>query len=274
MSVIITADSAADLPDEVCEKMNIRVVPMNVVVGGREYKDGGTLTSGDILYSKVPVTTSAISPGEYGEFFSEFTKSGNSVVHISLSSKLSSTYRNALLASKVLGGVRVVDSLNLSGGMAVLCCAAAKKALLGASTDEILDALESTKKKIDMGFVLSDIDRLRRGGRCTALEAFGASVLGLRPSVKVDDGALVLARMYRGSKIAARKKYIADAMNAGEYDKSVCFVNHTLDADAAQKIKKKIESEYGYEKVYLTSAGCCTASHGGKDSVGIALMRL
>lgn len=85
--VVITADSAADLPRNVADRYNIEIMPMYVVINGEEKKDGAEITAHEIFdfadnTGEIP-KTSAVSPGEYSDFFERFIKEGSSVVHLS-----------------------------------------------------------------------------------------------------------------------------------------------------------------------------------------------
>lgn len=139
---VITVDSAADIPADIAEEFGIKVMPMYIVRGGKALRDGVDITARDIFdeFDKTGTLpkTSAVSPGEYLKFFGEFCKQGKAVVHLSFCSKLSSTHRNAKIASARLGDVYVLDTDNLGGGIALPALKGCKMRDSGASAEEII----------------------------------------------------------------------------------------------------------------------------------------
>ncbi len=269
MPVKITTESAGDLSPEIAEEFDIGIVPMNIIVGGKVYKDGVSIKTNDVLRAKLPVTTGAVNPMQYKEFFSEYLKDGYRIVHIALSSAVSSTYQNALSASKELDGVFVVDSLNLSGGTGLLCIIASQLASSGMAAEKIVKIIEKRRKNVRTSFVLEDIDALRRGGRCSSLEAFGASFLAIKPSIEIVGGKLVQAKKYRGKTDAVHRKYLEKSITE-QTDKSVCFLNHTLENDVqVSEIENLLLEKYGFERVFVNKAGCCISAHCGKNCMGV-----
>ena len=151
---VITVDSAADIPADIAEEFGIKVMPMYIVRGGKALRDGVDITARDIFdeFDKTGTLpkTSAVSPGEYLKFFGEFCKQGKAVVHLSFCSKLSSTHRNAKIASARLGDVYVLDTDNLGGGIALPALKGCKMRDSGASAEEIYTELEKLRGKHPM----------------------------------------------------------------------------------------------------------------------------
>lgn len=139
--VVITADSAADLPKEIAEKYGIEIMPMCVIFRGKPMKDSVDITASEIFdyvdkTGEIP-KTSAVSLGEYMDFFSRFLKEGKAVVHLSFCSELSSTYRNARIVSSRLGDVYPLDTRSLGGGIALLALKGCEMRDKGMSAEEI-----------------------------------------------------------------------------------------------------------------------------------------
>ena len=101
-TIVITSDSACDLSEELVDKYNVKIIPLHVSIGDKDYKDCVDLMPDDIyrIYDKTGLLpkTSATNVLEYVEFFKQFTAKGCSVIHISLSSQVSCVYQNATLA--------------------------------------------------------------------------------------------------------------------------------------------------------------------------------
>lgn len=269
MPVKITTESAADLSTALREEFKIGVIPMNIISDGEVYKDGVTLFSKEMLKKRMPATTSAVNIEQYRRFFSLVRADGGDVIHISLSSRLSSTYSNACVAAKDFDNVYVLDSRNLSGGTGLLCVIASQLAESGMKAEKIAEIVEKKREFICTSFIIEDIDRLRKGGRCSSVEAFGASILGIKPSMEISDGKIVQAKKYRGKNSAVREKYLEKRANEIT-DKSVCFFNHTIEnEEEVGKLKALLENKYGFEKVFVNRAGCCISAHCGAECCGV-----
>ena len=121
--IMVSCDSACDLSDEMRERYAIQVTSMYIQQDGKVFRDGIDITPDDIYATYeakgVLPTTSAIPPEEYREFFERFTAQGFAVLHIGLSSGISSTCQDAMIAASELEDVYVVDSqaLSCSGGL-------------------------------------------------------------------------------------------------------------------------------------------------------------
>lgn len=273
MPVKITTESASDLTDEMISEFKIDVIPMNIIIDGKTYKDKVDLNADEMLTHKGRISTSANNPEEYKSFFSSVRTNDCDIIHISLSSKLSSAYQNACIAAKSVGNVHVVDSLNISAGTALLCIIASQLASSGESVPEIVRLIESKRAGVHTSFILEDLERMKNGGRCTAIEVLGANLLGIKPSVEVVQGRLCASKRYYGRGAVARLKFMEKAIKTDDPDKSVCFLYHSLEsADEVRSLKDLLETEYGFERVFVNHAGCCTSAHCGRNCMGLIFL--
>ena len=147
----ITCDSTCDLTNELYEKNNVSVVPLSIALGDEIRRDSIDINADEIFQfvktsNQLP-KTSAISIGEYEDIFGKYISEGYTVIHINISSELSSSHQNACLAAEELGNVYVVDSRNLSSGSGHLVLLAAAMAESGMEAKDIVDALNEKKEK-------------------------------------------------------------------------------------------------------------------------------
>lgn len=203
MQVKITSDSTCDLSPELLERYGIDLMPLTVSLGDRAGKDGIDIHPADI-YRYVETSgalpkTSCINVSEYAAFFSRFVSQGYRVVHFCLGSKFSSSYQNACLAAKECGNVYIVDSGNLSTGQGLLVLKGAEMAQSGNSAEMIQTACSEAVPRVEASFVIDSLDYLHKGGRCSALAAFGANILKLKPCIEVREGVMLPAKKYRGA---------------------------------------------------------------------------
>ena len=131
--VCITYDSTCDLTPALLERFQIRVIPLTIIEGEQTFLDDGSYTS-EHLYetfrrSGTLPKTAAVSPQEFLDFFLPILAEGMDIVHIDISSELSCTCQNAVLAAQELkdqGQIHVVDSRQLSTGGGLLALQGAK----------------------------------------------------------------------------------------------------------------------------------------------------
>lgn len=278
---IISTDSPADVPQTLCARYGIHVIGLHVTLGDRSFTDGVDVAPDDLYayYKKTGALpkTSAVSIAEYRDFFAALTAGGCEVVHVAFSSKLSATYQNACLAAEEVGRVHVVDSKSLTTGMALLCICAAELAEAGADAQTVVRALEARREKVVTTFLLDKLEFLRKGGRCSALTALGANVLGIKPQIVMRDGALTVGKKYRGRLEGCQMQYVRDllAEYAGRMDLSRCFLSHTAGVSDEQLGALRREAEAaGFREVFVTTVGCTITTHCGERTFTFEFMCL
>jgi DegV family protein with EDD domain len=261
------------------ERYNISVIPLSVALGDRLCRDGVDVEPKDPFSyveetGKLP-TTSAISVGEYEDFFRPFVADGYEVVHINLSSELSSSHQNARIAAQEVGNVYVLDSKSLSTGSGHLAILAAELASAGHDAAYIVNALDERKCCLDVSFVLQTLDYLHKGGRCSGVARFGANMLKLRPEIVMENGSLHVGKMYRGSM----EKTILDYVRGRFTDeKEVCFdrifVTHSgVPREILDKVVALVKELRPFEEVIETEAGSTISCHCGPECIGVLFFR-
>ena len=279
--VIISSDSTCDLGDELREKWNIQYFPYHINLEGKDYLDNVTITPDD-LYSayrerKALPKTSAINVDEYINHFKKFTDEGFEVVHINLGSGLSSSCQNACIAAEEFDGVYVVDSKNLSTGTGLLVLKACEMAKDGADAKSIAEKLRSLTSYSHASFVINTLEFLRAGGRCSALAAFGANLLGIKPSINVDNndgGKMNVGKKYRGKYDKVLLSYVADTLaKHPDYDDSIVFITHSgTDQAYIESVKQYLQENTTFKEIHVTKASCTISCHCGPDTLGILFM--
>ncbi len=277
--VIISTDSPSDIGHELAEKYGIAICPLHVVLNGEDRLDGVNITPEEIIESysstKALPSTSAIPVGEYEEKFAELTQSGAEVVHIALSSEISSSCRNAQIAAEDFDGVYVVDSRQLTTGIAILLIKAAKMAESGMSAAEIAKEIEALRDKVDTSFVLDNLEFLAKGGRCSGVTALGANILGIRPSLEMNGGKLSMCKKYRGKIEKVQQQYLLERIEAlGEVDDELAFFTHSpCDPEQAAALTQLTQSSGKFKEVIKIQAGCTITAHCGPNCIGLIALK-
>ena len=278
MKVRMTADSTCDLSPELVRKYDVGIAPLSVIIDGEVFHDGVDVTPRDVFRASEAgksVRTAAVNTYEYKEFFREQLKNCDQLVHICISSEFSTCYADACEASAGMENVFVVDSRNLSTGSGLLVLEGADLAAEGKTGAEIAEALRSKTGMVDASFVVRTVDYLRRGGRCSGLEALGAKMLHIRPSIVVRDGKMHPGEKYRGRYEHYLKHYIRDQLeNDRDIDFRRVFVTHSPSEEGLVRFAIDTVKSYGlFQEVLETMAGCTVCSHCGPDTLGVLFMR-
>ena len=273
MKIAITAESTIDLPKELLEKYDIKTVPFTVILGDKEGRDG-EITS-DIIFDYVKETgilpkTTAINEYEYTEFFEEMLKEVDAIVHLSLSSGVSSSCSHAISAAEKLKNVYVIDSLSLSTGIALQAIYAKQLADAGKTPSEIVELVKARQDSLQVSFIVERLDYLHKGGRCSGFKLLGANVLKIRPRIVLKNGKMGNDKTYRGAMPFAVKKYCQECLNEFDNpDKSIVFLTYTSATPEMRDAAYNTLVEAGFENIYETRAGATITSHCGEDTLGI-----
>ena len=203
--VKILVDSASDVTEEEAKNLGISMLPMEITFGDETFLDGVNLSHErffEMLIESADLPkTSQINEFRFNEEFEKLTSDGSELVVITLSSKLSGTYNCARNAAKNYAGkVFVVDSLQATIGIRILCEYAIRLVKEGRSAKDIAKLLDDKKAKIKLMAVLGTLKYLKKGGRISSLVAFAGEMLSIKPVVSVVNGEVKLVGKAMGSK--------------------------------------------------------------------------
>lgn len=277
--VIISADSTCDLPQELLERFDIRIIPLTVLLGEDSYFDDANFSPDKIYeYYKASGTlpkTSAPSVQQFIDFFTPMTESGCEVVHLSISSELSATFSSSRIAASELEGVYTIDSRSLSTGIALLVLEAAKCRDEGMSAAEIAAHIEALIPNVETSFVIDTLEFLWKGGRCSGVAALGANMLKLRPAIGMKDGKLDVYKKYRGNMQNVYKQYARETLSDKEFYGEYIFITDSGDVsdEARESVREIIEELAPGHQIFSCRAGSTISSHCGPGTMGVLFIR-
>ena len=274
--VIITADSTCDLSPSLISRYKIGIIPLYVHLGEKEYKDGVDITPSDLYkwsdeHNETPRTS---APGiEDIESFLD-KDSADEYVIFTISSSMSSSYNNCILAAEDLemtDRVHVIDSANLSTGIGLQVIKAAELAAAGMTASEIAAEIEKIKGKVRASFVVDTLTYLYRGGRCSGVSAFLGSALRLHPRIEVIDGAMHPEKKYRGKNTRFIMDYVRDMENdLRSAVRDRVFITHSgCDREIVEDVRAYLEGLDRFDEILETTAGAVISSHCGPGTLGV-----
>ena len=279
MKIKILSDSTCDLSKALLEENNITLVPLTVIKNDEQFKDGVTITP-DVIFEHVAnggnlCNTSANSVGEYQEWFEKFSPEYDGVIHINIGSGFSSCYQNACLAAEDYPNVRVIDSMNLSTGQGLVVLEAARLAKEATDLDELANALREFTTRVESSFLLSRLDYMVKGGRCSSAAALGANLLNLKPCIEVKNGKMAVVKKYRGNFEKCLPMYVKDRLaDREDLTRDILFVTKTPVSNEAYSAVMNAVNQYGnFETTYETNAGCTVSCHCGPGTLGVLFVR-
>lgn len=276
--VKIISDSTCDLSQELVKKYDIDILPLHILLGDAEYRDGKDI-SPDSIFSwadanKATPKTSAPSLADAVALLRPFVAEGREVICFSISGSMSTSGNVMRLAAEELDAsslVTVIDSENLSTGIGLLVIEAAIMAEQGHSAAEITAAIREIIPKVRASFVVDTLVYLWRGGRCNAVAALAGSALKLHPKIVVENGAMRAAKKYRGKIDAAIMSYVKDLesdLKTARPDR--VFITHSgCSREVVEEVRAYLNSLHRFREIHETRAGGVISSHCGPGTLGV-----
>ncbi len=272
----IITDSASDIVAS--ERTDLTVLPMSIRFGEEEFFDGVTISHHEfyekLIESDTLPVTSLIGPAVFEEACQKAVESGEKVLIITLSSKLSGTFQSAQLAAREFeGDVYVIDSLNATIGEQILVNYALSLLDRRTPLSKIVKILEHAREKIHIIGLLDTLEYLKKGGRISKTAAFVGGTLSIKPVVTVSGGEVVMLGKARGSRNGNNFLIKEIEKTDGvDFDKPFCLGYTGLDDTMLQKYIKDSEALWtGYtEHLPICSVGATIGTHVGPNAIVVA----
>ncbi|MBC2934151.1 DegV family protein [Nocardioides sp. zg-1228] len=278
--VVVVTDSTASLPAELAKSRDIRVVPLQVVIGAQVLDEGPDGATPDVvaeaLRDFVPVSTSRPAPALFAELYRSLAAEGaEEVVSVHLSREMSGTFESAQLAGlEVDLPVHVVDSgqVGIATGYAALTAADVLDA--GGTGEQAAQAALARGQAATSLFYVDTLEHLRRGGRIGAAAAIVGSALSVKPLLEIAEGRVApRERVRTASRALARLAELA-VESAGDRPVDVC-VSHLANAARAEELAEALGERLsdGLEgrEVMCGELGAVLGAHVGPGMVAVCV---
>ncbi len=270
--VHIVTDSACDLTDQLVKEHNVIVVPLNIRFGEEEFEDRRQLSPAEFWercrsMSSLP-ETAAPSPGSFQAAYRQAADEGaDSVLCLTISSKVSGTYASAKTAADSFEGipVQVVDTYSLTMGQGLLVIAAAEDAAAGIPVDQIVAATKDRIPRTRVYGVLGGLEHLQRGGRIGGAQALLGSILNIKPVIQLKDGEVA-----EESKQRTRARALAHLKSKVSADSPL---ERLAAADGAcddfADVLKSLEGIATEHPILSCELGPVVGTHAGPNTIGV-----
>lgn len=276
MTYQIITDATADLNDELLSGLpEVRIIPMNVQVNGREYLfgPGGNIDCDEFyafLRSGQFASTSQINPATYREYFEPILQEGRDLLYLCFSSGLSKTLESARMAIAELQEeypertILCLDTLCAAVGEGLFVMEAARKQMQGMDIHSLYNWLEEHRLNLCHWVTVDTFDHLKHGGRVSATSAAVGTMLGIKPLIHVDEnGKLVAVGKPRGKKKALEA--LVSNMEKGwqpEISKQV-IIGHGDSLEVARELRDLVAARFPEAEILIAPIGPVIGAHAG-----------
>ena len=277
-SVAFVSDTACDLPDELVVEHGIGLVPTQLILEDRVYRDRLELTSEEFfarLRAGYDASTSQPTPQAFEEAFRDAGRASDHVIAVVLSKALSGTYVNAQAAARRLDPVgerlSVVNSRSASLGEGLLVLRGLELAAQGWAPGEIVRELERVRDRSGGFFTVDNFERLVRSGRVGKTRAWLGTKLHLKPIMAISQDGTVdpVARVRGKPAVRARVLELLDrALAAGPRELRLGVVHADIPEFAAE-LSQELVARYRPKQCVVTPITPVIAAHAGIGAWGV-----
>ncbi|NLM45054.1 MAG: DegV family protein [Clostridiales bacterium] len=274
--IALITDSSCDLPSEILSKYSIFTLPLRVIYGNKEYRDGIDITPQEI-YSRMPdeiPKTSMASPSDCASLLQNLQNKGiKNILSINISGGLSGTYDMVKMVSKDFPDLNVIaiDSKSLSIGLGFMVYEAAKMISEGFDIDYIKNKVLSLRDKIKIFYCLPVLEYLKKGGRINTVAATIGDIIDIKPIISINEEG----KYYSHAKVRGRKrsldKLVEIAKEISEGHTVRLAVMHGSAEKEAQKIKDTLSKLPNVKDIIFGQIGPALGVHTGPGLVGVCV---
>lgn len=277
--IAVVTDSACDLPQEILDRYQIHVIPLNLAFGENQYLDQLTVKP-DQFYRMLDEDpdfpkTSQPSVAVFADMYRRLSHHYHSIISIHLSGGLSGTLNSARLAAEQVTGVSiaVVDSKNLSSSLGLMVLTVAEAVASGKRFADVVKLAESLPGKTRILVGVPTLKSYIRGGRISPLKGWIATLLNLKPiiSVNAEGKGVLFGKAFSRSKNLEKIVGIVSRLHSKTPVRRY-VVGHSADEPAALDFAGKIEASIGMKPEFIASISPVIGAHAGPGSVCVCFM--
>ncbi len=259
----IVTDSTNCLPAELIKEYGIRVAPVHLIIEGRDYRDQVDITPTEFWKifrtSKEMWTTSAVSPGDFANAFTELAKSTDSTVCIVVSKALSATHESAVQAGEMVRAenpnlnIEIIDSKTSTGALGFVVLEAARAARAGKSLAEVVQVVQDMISRVKFFFAPDTLKYLIKIGRAPKTAIIG-ELLQVKPIIGMVNGTGLIENLGRVRTKRKAMVKIADMIKEHiDTKKPVRVMVHYSDRiEDGEQLREMVTFRYNCAEVYLT----------------------
>jgi hypothetical protein len=273
--LVIVTDSTSDLPQKLCERYKIEVVPLYVRFGDETYREKEDLTIEDFYKKLISCPhhpkTSQPNVGDFVKRYTKLKERYENILSIHISTHLSGTLQAASLASKGVDGVniKVIDSRLVSMGLGFVCIEAARLAREGYKIGDIEREIKRVIDDVRIFFTVDTLRYLKRGGRIGRVKGVIGTLLGIKPILTISDGRVCLVSKAKGKRSVIPEVVRLMEQNTKPGTSLRISILHSGCEDRAKELEDVIKRSFSCKEIVVSKIGCVVGSHIGPGALGI-----
>lgn len=278
----IYTDSSCDLPKEMIEQYDLKVMQLEVIIDDQPpvlNRDIEAKEFYDKLRAGANAKTAAVTPGFFQEHMKKSLEEGKDILYLGFSTGLSTTYNSGAMILDELKEefperkIMHLDTLCASAGQGLIVHYAALQREAGKSMEEVYEGVMAMKDKIHHEVTVDDLFFLKRGGRISATSAVAGSILQIKPLIVVtEEGKLENVAKARGRKNAMRT-LVSNMKETADIDTwNYVFISHGDCWEDVNAVKDMVEAEFPKAKVIISDVGPVIGAHTGPGVIALCFL--
>ena len=277
--IAITADCICDLPKELLERFQIRLMYCYVHTREGRFCDISEVSSDSLLeYLQVEgnhAHSSTAPPSEYEYFFADMLGRAEQVIHITATTDLSGAYPYALQASKSFDNVTVIDSGHISSGHGLMVLFAAKMAEEGKSVKVICDSMKEFGNLVCSNFLVPSTESLNRNGKVNGVVHKICSALQLHPVLYMSKNKLKVWKIEIGNMRQVNRRYVKKLLHhSNDIDTRILFLTYAgCSMSQLDVILEEVKKYVDFQKIVVQKASATVSSNCGVGTFGLMFLR-
>ena len=278
-NIKIICDSLSDVNKEYLQQYDIDVVPLTLILNGKEYRDGIDIEPEEfykiLREEDVHPKTSQATYAQFKEDFDKYTKEGKTILYISGSGTATGTCQSAVMAKNdTEGDIYIYDTSNLSFGAGFFVVKAAKMIKEGKTIEEVFTELDELKEKSILMFTVDTLEYLKKGGRISSTKAAVGSLLNIKPILEVKDGLVSQVGQARGKKNVTNKMIDLVKEKLGDdLEQEEVYIGYSDDLKEREKLTEIAKEVFKPKKIGYFMVGTCIGAHSGPGVGGILVFK-
>lgn len=281
--VLISTECVADLPTALLEENRIEIIYFDIKTESGVFRDTDEIDSHNVMEymmgGKQMAYSIPPSANNFQVYFSNLLKKYQKIVHICISSGISSSYQNAMLATEQMGEegkrVHIVDSKSLSGGQGLITLEAVRLKNSGLSCEEIVSRLNGFIPRVSTTFLSNNADYLYYNGKVKKGIRDLCHILRVHPVLSMENGKLSVRKVYIGNYNRGAKKYIKRVIKkSNTVIRQRAFINYAgCSVDMLETIKSNLDAIVHFEELYCQQASATISCNCGPKTFGILFVK-
>ncbi|NLW17672.1 MAG: DegV family protein [Firmicutes bacterium] len=277
--IALVTDSTCVLPQELIEQYNIHVVPLNVIFGEKNYRDGVDIQAEQFFAMLKTEThhprTSQPSPGDFVVVYEQLKDKYDHVISIHLSSKLSGTYQSAQMARDLLPDLNItlIDSQSASIGLGWVVLLAARAIAAGKSREEVVAIAQRAAAEQHILLTVESLEWLHKNGRIGKASALLGGLLNVRPVLCSEEGIEAAYGKQRGKMEKVLQSMVASMTELVEPKQPVYVgIVHATSRPMAEYVSGLLQETYTVRELIIGSVGPVIGVNTGPGTVGFVVL--